>query len=193
VEVPVTDRRFTVTIFPDVAAETLVTREVTLDELRDMALAITADRKADLPLFKMCRFGDARTNSNSLRHNSNVLEIEGIETDYDARIMSFDQAVAVLRQSGLEALVYTSPRIRKKSRSGAPFCRRRAPCRQRIAASSSPASTASSTASWPARASPCRRGSTSAASTRAAPPRKDLAKRRRKPAFRNRTRGFTHW
>jgi hypothetical protein len=104
-----TDRRFTVTIFPDVAAEMLATREVTLGELRDMALAITADRKADLPLFKMAKFGDVRTANNSLRHNGNVLEIEGVETDYDAGAMSFDQAAAVLRQSGLEALLYTSP------------------------------------------------------------------------------------
>jgi putative DNA primase/helicase len=104
-----TDRRFTVTFFDDVAAESLTTREVTLDELRDMALAITASSKAALPLFKMCKFGDVRTTNNSLRHNSNVLEIEGAETDYDSEVISFDEAVAIFKKAHLEALVYTSP------------------------------------------------------------------------------------
>jgi hypothetical protein len=104
------DRRFTVTIFPDERAFSLTTEEVTLNELRDVILTTTADRKADLPLIKMATFGTERTKKNSLRHDANVETITGIEVDYDGEIVPFDQAVAAIRQSRLNALGYTSPR-----------------------------------------------------------------------------------
>ena len=54
-------------------------------------------------------FGDIRTDANSLRHNSNVLTVTGIEADYDGGAMPFEEAVTLVTEAGLQALVYTSP------------------------------------------------------------------------------------
>jgi putative DNA primase/helicase len=105
-----TDRcRFAITLFPDVAAATLTTRKVDLSELRKLALDANADKKGDLPLVKLAVFGDKRTEKNSLRHNANVTSITGVEGDYDGEIVPFAEAVAAVKQSGLKALMYTSP------------------------------------------------------------------------------------
>jgi putative DNA primase/helicase len=101
--------RFTVTLFPDVAGAKLTTRKVDLGELRKLALATTADTKKKLPLVKLAVFGDKRTEQNSLRHNANVESVTGAEGDYDAEVVPFDRAVELVRQSGLNALLYTSP------------------------------------------------------------------------------------
>ena len=45
-----TDRRFTVTIFPDAFAQSLSVKETTLAELHEMVVTTAANQKADLPL-----------------------------------------------------------------------------------------------------------------------------------------------
>ncbi len=45
----------------------------------------------------------------SLRHDANVLTITGIEADYDAEQVSFDEAVERLTGQGVLSMVYTSP------------------------------------------------------------------------------------
>lgn len=68
-----------------------------------------ADSKAELPLIKLARFGDDRTRKGSLRHNANMLAIEGVEGDYDGGKLSVERAAAKLRKAGLSAVIYTSP------------------------------------------------------------------------------------
>ena len=104
-----TDRRFVVTFFSDEYAQDLTEKEMSLAELRDLVLDTTARQKSALPWLKLANFGIKRTAENSLRHNANVESITGIEGDYDAKEMAFDQAVELLSQARLKSLVYTSP------------------------------------------------------------------------------------
>jgi len=101
--------KFLVTLFADKGAKTLATREVTLAELGDLAVNTTADSKDRLPLLKLARFGDRRTEKGSLRHDANVESATGVEMDYDGEVVSFEEALAVIKRARLRALLYTSP------------------------------------------------------------------------------------
>jgi hypothetical protein len=102
------DHRFTVTFFPDEYAYSLSVKETTLAELHEMVVSTSAAQKSKLPWLKLARFGDKRSNK-SLRNNDNVEVITGIELDYDGEKMTFDEAVAIINQARLTALLYTSP------------------------------------------------------------------------------------
>lgn len=65
--------------------------------------------KAACPLLKLATFGDARTAKGSLRHDANVTGIYGVEGDHDASTMTPEEAILLLQQAGIEALIYTSP------------------------------------------------------------------------------------
>jgi hypothetical protein len=82
---------------------------VSLADLRDMTLTTVAANKQDLPWLKLAKFGDKRSKKDSLRNDNNVEVIVGIETDYDGETVAFDEAVAIVRRSRLNALLYTSP------------------------------------------------------------------------------------
>lgn len=60
------------------------------------------------PLFKLARFGSLRTEKNSLRHDANLIEVHGIEADYDGEKVSVDAAANMLAEQGIEAVIYTS-------------------------------------------------------------------------------------
>lgn len=64
--------------------------------------------KTDCPLVKLASFGPARTEKGSLRHDLNVIEVFGIEGDYDAGQMTPEAAIARLEEFQLRACVYTS-------------------------------------------------------------------------------------
>ncbi|XKH00785.1 phage/plasmid primase, P4 family [Marinobacter nauticus] len=71
--------------------------------------------KDDCQLIKLARFGETRTplrtlsdgkkTGNSLRSNANVLEVTGIEGDYDSEEMAHEQAVTLLEQHQLKAAI----------------------------------------------------------------------------------------
>jgi Family of unknown function (DUF5906) len=98
-----------VTFFRDQHAKTRREEVVTLAALRSQILATTAPAKAKLPWLKLARFGDKRSKKDSLRHDDNVVDITGIEADYDREEMSFAAAVAKAKQIGIKCIVYTSP------------------------------------------------------------------------------------
>ena len=98
-----------VTFFGDKFATTLTAERLTLSALCDRILVTTANTKAKLPWLKLAKFGNKRTNKNSLRHDANVISISGIETDYDGEETSFEEAVACIKRHHLLALIYTSP------------------------------------------------------------------------------------
>jgi RecA-family ATPase len=81
---------------------------MTLSELGDLILKTSKKSKDRLPWLKLATFGNKRTVKNCLRHNGNVLEIRGVEADYDAGKIGFDDAVEIARKAGLKALLYTS-------------------------------------------------------------------------------------
>jgi hypothetical protein len=100
--------KFHVTLFKDGYAKSLDTKEMSLDELRDMVVSTTAPAKGELPFLKLAKFGDKRTKKGCLRNNKNVTEISGTEVDYDLKKISFDDAVDTIRRARLAALLYTS-------------------------------------------------------------------------------------
>jgi hypothetical protein len=84
-----------VTQFENFAAATKTEGEFTLGALADKIRDTSRARKDWLPWLKLARFGNVRTEKNSLRNDANVLSITGVEADYDGE--------KVL------AMVYTSP------------------------------------------------------------------------------------
>lgn len=65
--------------------------------------------KGACPWIKLATFGARRTPKNSLRWDGNILEITGIEGDYDGGEITIKQAVDRLSECGIEAIVYASP------------------------------------------------------------------------------------
>lgn len=80
--------------------------------------------KAACPWLKLARFGTLRTPARSLRHDTNVLEISGIEGDYDGEQVTPDEALALLERAQVRAAIYTSPSHKPQ----APRWRVLAPC-----------------------------------------------------------------
>jgi hypothetical protein len=98
-----------VTFFPNYAAKRKAEQAMTLPGLAERIGRSTAPRKADLPWLKLARFGDRRTVNGCLRHDANILAVSGIEADYDAERMAFDEARDLLVQQGIASIIYTSP------------------------------------------------------------------------------------
>jgi hypothetical protein len=66
------------------------------------------DTKDQAPWIKMATFGEQRTDKNCLRSNDNILEITGLEGDYDGEEMSPEEAIARLEKAQIGGVVYTS-------------------------------------------------------------------------------------
>ena len=98
-----------VTSFEKISAQSLRYGMLTLRELASVITSTTAKTKEDLPLLKLQRFGDQRTDKNCLRSDANVIEIFGIEGEHDAGTMSFTEATEALRKAKLRGIIYTSP------------------------------------------------------------------------------------
>ena len=68
-----------------------------------------APNKQDLRWLKLARFGSLQTDKGSFRHDKNVLNVSGVEADYDDEIISFDDAVSKLEAANIDCIIYTSP------------------------------------------------------------------------------------
>ena len=101
--------KFLVTFFIDYSASAKWERKTTLPTLAARIADVTRQTKGQLPWLKLAAFGDKRTDKNSLRHDANVKWVSGIEADYDAGRIAFDEAVEIVGKLGLMAIVYTSP------------------------------------------------------------------------------------
>ena len=105
---PATDTML-VTFFKNKAAATLGVENLTLKQLADRIAGESGADKARLPLLKLARFGDKRTDRNCLRHDANVIEFGGIESEHDAGTMTFAAALETVQEANIRALLYTSP------------------------------------------------------------------------------------
>ena len=105
-------RTVRITFFPDETARSLHTADLTLSQLADRIAKQTAASKMELPWLKLAIFGDKRSEKNCLRTNANVLHVTGIEVEHDAGEISFDTAIAVMREARIRSLLYTSPSYR---------------------------------------------------------------------------------
>ena len=120
---PVTgpDSPFAVTFFTGFAATRKSEGQWSLTALARHIAARTGPKKKKLPWLKLATFGDDKTplvpaadgsgrmTGGSLRHDANLLTVTGVEADYDAEQVSFDEAVDRITNAGLLAIVYTSP------------------------------------------------------------------------------------
>ncbi len=123
---PEAETKINVTFFPDKSGAKCTTENVTLGELREYVLNTSRRKKDALPLLKLAMFGAKRTAQGSLRHNANVLQITGVELDYDGEQIGFAAALEVLTSMGVSALLYTS----RSHREAAPRWRIVAPTSQ---------------------------------------------------------------
>lgn len=64
-----------------------------------------AQVKDSCKLIKLAKFGDEKTEKGALRTDSNVLEVTGIEGDYDDEVMTPEEALVKLEQYGLIATI----------------------------------------------------------------------------------------
>lgn len=99
----------TVTFFKDKLAREKIERPMNLGQLKVEILTTSAACKEELPWLKLARFGSVPSKKGSLRNDRNVLEITGIEADYDGELIPVGEAVEMLQKAGVRALVYTSP------------------------------------------------------------------------------------
>jgi hypothetical protein len=103
------DHKVHVTFFPDFAAKSYTTDNLTLVDLRERVLNASARKKDNLPWLKLAIFGNERSQKGSLRHDANVERITGIEIDYDIEQVAFANALTALNELQIGALLYTSP------------------------------------------------------------------------------------
>src|SRR5688572_14927272 len=95
------------TVFPDVNAFRAASFRWTLDELEERLRNVTKYRDKDsCPLLKLARFGDKRTEKKSLRNDQNVIEITGIEGDYDSEVVDLGEAQTMLADARITAVLY---------------------------------------------------------------------------------------
>ncbi len=108
----------TVTFFRNQAARSRTEQAMSLEELRDKVIRTTASAKTDLPWCKFAVFSDERTDRGSLRHDRNVRFITGIEGDYDAGLVPFEDAVEAMRRNSITALRFTRRRATRMMHQG---------------------------------------------------------------------------
>lgn len=69
----------------------------------------TYPAKERMPLIKLARFGDVRSDAGSLRHDANIVIVEGVEGDYDGGDVTLADAATMLAGSDVRSLLYSSP------------------------------------------------------------------------------------
>ena len=122
-------RKVTVTFIKDETGQDMHRVDMTLPQLAAHIGYQTAASKMELPWLKLALFGDKRSEKNSLRTNANVVQISGVEGDHDDGTLSFDDAVAKIRQTKIRAMLYTSashvPGIKERWRILVPLSKAR--------------------------------------------------------------------
>jgi len=97
------------TRFPDVScssAEEITFSWLTLYESLQKAQYVPIKKSA--PLIKLAKFGDNATTKGSLKHDANLIELWGIEGDYDDEVMFIDEACKLLEKHAIRAILYSS-------------------------------------------------------------------------------------
>lgn len=105
----VLSRPLHVTVWKSMAPREAFGGKTSLRELAEKIRTRHAPAKDQLWWLKLARFGEKLNEKGFLRHNENLIEIEGLEADYDGKKMSIDQAVEIAEKAGLACLIYTSP------------------------------------------------------------------------------------
>jgi hypothetical protein len=126
---------FTVTVFPDTYARTIVDiPDLSLPALAEIIRQTGGAEKGRLPWLKLAVFGAERSERGCLRTNKNLIEITGVEGDADSGTLSFDDAVALMRETKIRSLIYTTashvPVTKERWRVLAPVSENQPPSRR---------------------------------------------------------------
>jgi hypothetical protein len=103
------DRPLKATGFNSQKADTKQDIRHSLRALEVIIKAKVSKSKATAPWFKAARFGNIKTDKGCLRHDANVISIDGIEGDYDGGQMPIEVAAGKLKAADVAALLYESP------------------------------------------------------------------------------------
>jgi len=103
------DRRLTLTQFADATSKRQTRQSVTLRQFARLITTTRAPAKAALPWLKLAAFGNVPTPKGALRHDANLISVEGVEGDYDGGVITVSEAVERLRAADLAGIVYTTP------------------------------------------------------------------------------------
>jgi hypothetical protein len=103
------DRPIQVTFFRSHAAQGKDEETLSLRDLANRIRSATAPSKGLLPWLKLAAFGEQRTERGSLRHDANILQIYGVEADYDGESLTIDRARQLLGTAGVACMLYASP------------------------------------------------------------------------------------
>jgi len=97
-------------VFQDVSAKTVTLYRKTWGEaMRFVKEASVYENKSKCPLIKLGVFGNDRSKNGSLRSDKNLLEVYGIECDYDGEELALADAYSLLLKNRVEAFLYTTP------------------------------------------------------------------------------------
>lgn len=98
-----------VTFFDDHKAGKAKRANLSLSQLDSMFHEVHDNSKQALPMIKLGCFGDSKSAQGSLRSNSNLESVSGVEGDHDAGSMRLEDAAALLEKAGVAALVHETP------------------------------------------------------------------------------------
>ena len=104
--VSVLDRPLAITQFPNRFAKDKRELRKSLRKIAPQIQNRSASRKDALPMLKLGRYGEIRSDKGALRHDPNFLEFDGIECDHDAGTMSIAEVVEWFTAAGVAALIY---------------------------------------------------------------------------------------
>lgn len=97
------------TIFADATAQSCTRHTAQWDRLfAEIERPREYATKQNMPLIKLARVGDLRSERNSLCHAANLTLVYGVECDYDGERVPIDEAQRRAQDAGVEALFYTS-------------------------------------------------------------------------------------
>jgi methylmalonyl-CoA mutase cobalamin-binding subunit len=105
---PALTKKLELTTFTDRRGYGPKQKTASLIDLSACLAQTPARSKAEQPHFKMGRFGKVKSDKGSYRTNENFVSVTGIEVDYDAGIVTPDQAAKTLAAACVAALVVTS-------------------------------------------------------------------------------------
>jgi P4 family phage/plasmid primase-like protien len=120
-----TAAKMRISLFKDVFAREVTTREVTHEEFLELVRNNKAKNKARLPLYNGCEFGDVPNDKGCLRHDDNVICVRLFVGDYDGEKITMQEGAELFRKLGVEASFYSTP----SSLPGAPRWRVTSPLR----------------------------------------------------------------
>jgi len=116
------------TAFRNLKAQQFDELDIPLDQLSAFLSEPIADAKEGLPLLKLATFNGEATKTGAKRSNKSVKSLTGVELDYDAGIISLENAQEIFKAAGLRVILYSTPSWTKdkpKWRALLPFAQER--------------------------------------------------------------------